>query len=185
LSVNHPVSGDCSWLGPVPDEVGGVEIAHSDHYALEISTAALAWFRRLADERRAEGLPLPSLLGGGDFHAPSAPTRPGTPTTWVCATENSPAGVLDALRAGRTALTFAWEDDAAGDGTRPRLADAPILLRTDEGTLRAIDADGFVVVDAEDRRTVVHGADVRVPAYAADGPFHLQAPDRRVVALCA
>lgn len=185
LSINHPVSGDCSWLGPVPDEVGGVEIAHSDHYALEISTASLAWFRRLADERRAKGLPQPSLLGGGDFHDPSAPTRPGTPTTWVCARSNTPEAILEALRAGGTALTFTRAEDPDGDGTRPRLADAPILLRTDEGTLRALDADGFVVVDADDRRIVVHGQDAEVPGRAADGPFHLQAPDRRVVALCA
>ena len=45
-----------------------------------------------------------SMLAGADFHAPDTPVRPGTPTTWVCAEDDTPDAILEAMAAGRTAL---------------------------------------------------------------------------------
>ena len=57
LSVNHPVSGDCSWLHEVPPGAAGVEILHSDLYQQPISMAALAWLElaRGGDDPPAAG----------------------------------------------------------------------------------------------------------------------------------
>lgn len=184
LSVNHPVSGDCSWLENVPEGVGGVEILHSDLYRDPLSTAAFAWTGRLLAERRALGHPVLSMLAGADFHSPDVPVRPGTPTTWVCAEDDTPEAILHAMKEGRTALTASYHLDEDGAG-RPRVLDGPIVLRSDEQTLHVRDARGHMLVDGGGRRRVIEHEveNVRAPRFA--GPYRLETADRRTVALSA
>lgn len=184
LSINHPVSGDCSWLSGVPEGVGAVEILHSDLYRDPLSTAAFAWTARLLGERRASGHRALSMLAGADFHSPDAPVRPGTPTTWVCAEDDTPEALLQAMKEGRTALTASYHLDEDDVG-RPRLLECPIVLRSDEDTLHIRDARGHMLVDAAGGRHVI-GDDidtVRAPREA--GPYRLETADRRTVALSA
>src|SRR5690625_5732920 len=79
-----------------------------------LSTAAFAWTGRLLAERRALGHPVLSMLAGADFHSPDVPVRPGTPTTWVCAEDDTPEAILHAMKEGRTALTARYHLDADG-----------------------------------------------------------------------
>lgn len=184
LSINHPVSGDCSWLETVPEEVGGVEILHADLYRDPLSTAAFAWTSRLRAERRAAGHPELSMLAGADFHSPEGPVRPGVPTTWVCAEENTPEAILEAMKEGRTALTTSYDDGEDGV-PRPRLLDGPIVVRSDEHTLHIRHGLGHMLVDATGRRRVT-GQDVdEVRAPRDAGPYRLETADRRTVALSA
>lgn len=184
LSINHPVSGDCSWLEDVPAGVGGVEILHSDLYRDPRSTAAFAWTGRVLAARRTLGRPPLSMLAGADFHAPDTPVRPGTPTTWVCAEDDTPDAILEAMAAGRTALTadFSWGEGGIG---RPRLLDCPIALRNDEESLRVLDARGHMLVDADGRRRVIDQDVERIAAPRRSGPYRVETSDRRTVALSA
>jgi hypothetical protein len=67
--------------------------ADSDNYL------SLPWWEREILSRRRVG-----AVGGSDSHWRSSSTLngPGQPTTWVYARERSPAGVMEAIRAGRT-----------------------------------------------------------------------------------
>lgn len=184
LSINHPVSGDCSWLESVPDEVGGIEVLHSDLYRDPLSTAAVGWTAQVLAARRDRGLPAPTLLAGGDFHAPDVPIRPGTPTTWVCAEENSPEAIVRALSEGCTALTASWFLDEEGVA-RPRLEDGPILVRTERELLHVLDGAGHVLVDAAGRRRVIESSAEEATAPREAGPYRLETSDRRTVAISA
>ncbi|NHB85183.1 CehA/McbA family metallohydrolase [Tessaracoccus sp. HDW20] len=157
MSINHPVSGDCSWLHLLEREPGGVELYHSSWYEEPIATSCLAWFQRWRRDV--------VLIGGGDFHNRSKPLRPGLPTTWVAAEELSPDAILDAIRAGRTAMT--------GSGTflsdaeaRPVHDTAPILLREGDELL-ALAAKGLVLISGSGRRLVVDSDAQRIVAARA------------------
>lgn len=84
--------------------------------------------------------------GGSDSHyAWTAPVQgPGQPTTWVLASERSGAGVLAALRAGRTAVSR----------RTPLLGGAPLLIEAD--------ADGDGSFEAAVGDAVPRGAAMRV-----------------------
>jgi hypothetical protein len=106
-------------------------------------------------------------VGGSDWHRPGADAPPGEPTTWVASADASPHALLDALRAGRTAVS-------AGPA-------APVLLRV-AGDLVAVDADGLVVVGPDGRRTPVRGELASLPD--RPGPHLLVDDEGAVVALC-
>ncbi|MEY2478567.1 MAG: hypothetical protein QOG87_3882 [Actinomycetota bacterium] len=86
--------------------------------------------------------------GGSDSHwlSTAAVQGPGNPTTWVFANERSAAGVLDALREGRTSVSF----------QPPTLGAARLSLEAD--------ADGDGVFEAVIGDTVAPGAALRVRA---------------------
>ncbi|MCT1776741.1 CehA/McbA family metallohydrolase [Brachybacterium sp. p3-SID957] len=182
LSVNHPVSGDCAWLETVPAQVSGVEIIHADLYAAPASTAAFAWLALVDRSRELAGQRPLTLLGGSDFHSLDTPIRPGTPTTWVCVEEASPAGVLDALRAGRTTVT---SSASLVDGAlRPDLLSSPILLRRDEDSLVVLNAEGMVLVDRAGRRRFIPSRELTATASLADGPYRVETAERATAAIC-
>lgn len=169
LSVNHAIDADCAWLHPLEDHPVLLEVWHT------------SWFRDLAQTGilgfwQAWGPAIP--IGGSDFHRPDRSGRDviGAPTTWVAATDPSPEAILAAVGAGRTSLS-------AGP-------DAPVLLRVGDELL-ALGAEGTVLVDASGRRTPIHAdraslaVDRDGPGGAGLGPYYLQSPDRRVVAVTA
>jgi len=174
LSINHPISGDCSWVHRLERRPAAVELWHSTWFAELISTAPFAWFRTWPAGA--------TLLGGSDVHMVEEPQRPGTPTTWVAAADASAEAILDGVRAGRTAIT----GNASFDGTAllPELMTAPALLRLGDDVV-AVDAEGLVLVDGAGRRRRVRAARESFAADPADGPFHLVLDDRRIMALCA
>lgn len=155
FSVNHPLAGDCGWLSPVPGDARAAEVWHSS-WLLRTWNGPVAWWR-------AAGAAI-TPLGGSDFHASDAGVELGTPVTWVCAPDESEAAVLDAIRAGRTAVS-------AG-------IDAPALLRVGDELLVVGDVAGAEILAADGSR---RPARVRQPA--PDGGAVLVAPDGTVVAL--
>lgn len=174
LSINHPISGDCSWLHPLQRQPRAIELWHSTWYRELIATSPLAYF--------ALWRPDATLLGGADFHRRADGVGPGTPTTWVAAADASPEAILDAVAAGRTAITGTVHQ--RGELSAPDLLTAPVLLRV-EGELLAIDADGLILVDGHGHRRTVRGSRVGYDADPAAGPYQLLLPDRRIVALSA
>lgn len=175
MSINHPVSGDCSWLHDMQRSPAGVELYHSTWYEEPISTAALAWFQRWDKEA--------VLIGGSDFHNRSKALRPGLPTTWVAAEACTPEAILEGIRAGRTTITAAGEHISDGEA-RPVHDNAPILIRQGSQLL-ALSAAGLVLISGSGRRHVVRGAEDRVSAPPGDGPYRLEDATRQVVALSA
>jgi hypothetical protein len=160
LSVNHPLGGDCAWLHPLRRRPPLAEVWHSGWWDRTWG-APLAWLLAWG----ADTVP----VGGSDFHRLDQPSRPGHPTTWIACAERSVAGVLDGLRAGRTAIS------AAPDG--------PLLLSPD-GDLVALDADGTLLVDLTGRRRPVRG---RRAAFTREvtGPHWLEDHRAQVLAISA
>jgi PHP domain-containing protein len=160
ISINHPLTADFAWRhafrpGARPRLV---EVWHSSWW-VRTWGAPLAWASAWHDDV------VP--VGGSDFHRPGDDAPPGEPTTWVLAAGDDVPGVLDALRAGRTAVS-------AG-------RDAPALLRYGDELL-ALDADGTVLVRPDGSRQVVRGD--RVLLRAGDGLHLLETHTTEVVALC-
>jgi hypothetical protein len=185
LSINHPVSGDCSWLHEIPEELDGMEIMHSDSYRDPISTAPFAWAQLVTAPQRHR--PVPVLLAGADFHRRGDRIRPGTPTTWVCAEDDSPGAILAGIAAGRTALTSTLSDDAPRtreQELRPDLLGAPMLLRAGPARIHALRAEGGIVVDAGGQRRLVTAPDEEIPAPIERGPHRLESADRKTIAVC-
>ena len=91
--------------------------------------------------------------GGSDSHwlSTTAAQGPGNPTTWVFAQERSAAGVLRALREGRTSVSF----------QPPSLGSARLALEAD--------ADGDGIFEAIIGDTVPPGAALRVRAHGLLG----------------
>jgi hypothetical protein len=138
MSVNHPWAWDCAWRLPLSQPADLVEMWH------------WTWDRR--DRTAIGGWPAfgRRAIGGSDFHRPGQGIEPGSPTTWLECAERSVAGVLDALRHGRIAISTA--------------PDAPVVLR-DGDELVTIDADGCELVEADGAAWLV--ADGAVVAYCA------------------
>jgi hypothetical protein len=171
LSVNHPLGGDCSWRQPLDGHPPLAEIWHFSW--LERSWGGpLAWWQ-------AWGFGTVPV-GGSDFHTPEQGRPVGTPTTWLLCegigdtggegTEGYAARVaaaLDALRAGRVALT------TGPDAT-------PVLLRLGDELL-ALRADGALLTGPDGLRVPVRGDHWSAPA--GDGPYWLEDGDTRVLAI--
>lgn len=173
LSVNHPVSEDCSWLHELDHEPEGVELYHGSWYQQPMSTSALAWFQRWRRDV--------VLVGGGDFHHRETPLRPGMPTTWVAAEVGTADAILEGLRAGRTTITGSVRlDDGVG---RPVLDECPILIR-EVGRLRVIRGAGLVLVSGTGRRLFIAEQDMVVEAPLSEGPHRLEDTHRMTLALC-
>ncbi len=158
LSINHPLAADCAWHHPLNDRPPLAEIWHSS-WTDRTWTGPLAWWTAWD----LDTVP----IGGSDFHRfdPHGPAL-GRPVTWVAAESAEPPAILDALRAGRTALAAS--------------VDAPLLLRVDDEFV-AVGADGTVLLDTEGRRRLVHGDLARFPA--APGPHRLETPLASIVAI--
>lgn len=170
LSANHPTDGDCSWLHPV--RTPAVEAFHSSWCRSLIATTTWAFLRWFGPQT-------PILLGGSDVHDPAHGWNPGTPTTWVLADECTPESLLSALKAGRTSLSVGTRPDSTVDPFG-----SPVLLRLGD-ELRALQASGCVLVDADGRRRLIVGDDVAVPASWGTGPYRLEDPRRWTLAICA
>lgn len=159
MSINHPLSGDCAWRHPLPEEHRPpfAEIWHPSWWDRRWG-APLAW----ADVWRPGGV-VP--LGGSDFHDPVQHKSLGEPVTWALAEGDD---VLGALAAGRTSIS-------ADPG-------APVLLRVGD-ELIAIDADGTVLVRPDGGRAAVRGDHVRIAADGS-GMHRLETHENEVIALC-
>ncbi|MFC7406292.1 CehA/McbA family metallohydrolase [Georgenia alba] len=164
LSINHPLQGEWAWQHPLTEPPDALELAHVSWFAHPTATAPWALLARWR--------PGVTLLGGSDYHNPSHGYLPGTPATWVLAEDRSVEALLDAARAGRTAVT------------RLTAPDAPALVRLGED-LAALDADGAVLGDVEGRARLLHGDRVVLPAHrAGTGPYRLETPTGEILAIC-
>lgn len=158
LSINHPIADDCAWQWPLTRRPAHAEIMHSTWLATPDDSGIWAWWTAWG----TDVVP----LGGGDFHRPEDGHPVGAPTTWAAAHDAGEDAVLDALQQGRTAVSL---------GT-----DGPLLLRVD-GQLVALDAEGTVFVTLDGRRRVVRSAREELPD--GMGPYRLETPDRRILAI--
>lgn len=107
------------WDGFEPealDTLDGVEAAHPVMHEDEESRTAIAAFFERARQRR----PNIAAIGSSDFHASPAL---GAARTFVLARERSEAGVLEAIRAGRT-VAEDGEGQLYGDPALVRLVEA-------------------------------------------------------------
>ncbi|NUS65814.1 MAG: CehA/McbA family metallohydrolase, partial [Saccharothrix sp.] len=182
LSVNHPLQDDCGWQFPV--RTGFLELWHISWFLDLTATGPWAYLRGFeGSPDGGPGLPggaaggHPVFLGGSDFHTPDQGYPPGTPTTWVAATDRTPEAILDAIRHGRTAISR-----FPGPGE-------PVLVRAGDD-LVAVDADGTVLVEGlpdggTDRRRRVRGDRVTFAAPPGQGPYRLEAADRTLLAISA
>jgi len=164
LSLNHPVSGDCSWQWHLDRKPSHAEIMHSSWRDDLADTGIWSWWN-------AWGTSCAAPLGGSDFHAPNQGIAVGTPTTWVAAEDCSPEGILDAVKAGRTSLSMG--------GAR---AGAVLLRMGDE--LVAHDAEGAIFSDFAGRRSVIASQRETLPD-TGSGPYRLESADRQILAIMA
>lgn len=181
LSVNHAIDQDCSWRYPLERLPAALELWHISWFRDLTETSALALWARWGGISASPVTP----IGGSDFHRPGAFTL-GMPTTWVCAQDPSPAAILDAVVAGRTAISIGARMGPTGPVVEPLTT--PVLLRPDgssgaDGDLVAMGADGAVLCDGEGRRRVLNGEMETVPASWGRGPFHIVDGERRIIAL--
>jgi hypothetical protein len=150
LSVNHPIGGHVSWVAPMKRRPPLVEVWHWSWLDPRWTTP-LAWW--LAWDPSA----IP--VGGCDWHVEGNDAPPGLPTTWVEAEADDPDAVLEAMRAGRTAIT------ASRDG--------PALLRVGDEFI-ACEADGLILAGPDGPKARVSGELARFRA--ADGCHRLVDP---------
>ncbi len=113
VSASHPTLPGMGWSFGYELPLDCVEVWHGAAGPLNSESLAI-WERLLAAGRRV------IAVGGSDVHIekPGSPL-PGEPTTWIRA--GSPAGVLEALRAGRVAIAAhdgPWLELKASDGSR-------------------------------------------------------------------
>lgn len=146
LSINHPLASDHGWVHPLEPRPAVAEVWHWT-WLDRRWTGPLAWWR-------AAGLDVVPI-GGSDFHRPEDANRElGHPVTWVQvpsgATEDGlTEAVLDALRAGRTAVS-----------AHPQ---APALLRVGDELL-ALDAEGALLLHLDGTRLLVRSPRQAFPA---------------------
>lgn len=162
FSVNHPLGTDCAWRQPAPapkDRPPHAELWHSGWFDRRWG-APLAWARAWR--------PGVIALGGSDFHRPGEDITPGTPSTWVLAEHDGPTAIVEAIAAGRTAVSAA---PTAG----------PLLLRLGDELL-SLEAAGTVLVRPDGRREVIRGDRVTLPA--GPGQHRLETYENEVIALC-
>ncbi|MDF5753823.1 CehA/McbA family metallohydrolase [Spongiactinospora sp. TRM90649] len=158
LSINHPVAADCAWRHPPGIGAHAAEIWHWSWWDRTWG-APLAWAGAWS--------PNPVMLGGSDFHRPEDGHPPGSPTTWILAEDPSaPASIVNAIRAGRTAVS------ASPDG--------PLLLRHGPDFL-VLDAEGLILWGPAIRH-VIQAPLTTLPAQP--GPHRLETPRNEIIALC-
>jgi hypothetical protein len=157
LSVNHPIGGHVSWYLPMKRRPPLIEVWHwswlDTHW-----TTPLSWWMAWD--------PSAIPVGGSDYHQPGADALPGQPTTWVESEADDPVAVVDAMRAGRTAIS------ASRDG--------PVLLRIGDELVAAA-GDGTILVGPGGPKARVRGPLARFPA--ADGCHRLVDPTGATLAL--
>jgi hypothetical protein len=158
LSINHPLAADCAWRQPLTARPPLAEVWHWTWLDPRWG-GPIAWWQAWGQQT------IP--VGGSDFHAPEQGRPLGVPTTWVLCQDDSVTGVLDGLRAGRTAVS--------------RGRDAPVLLRLGD-ELHAIGAAGTLLVEPDGGRRPVVGDKAVFPAAA--GPYRLDDYDGGIVSLC-
>jgi hypothetical protein len=165
LSINHPLGGDCSWRHPLPEHPPLAEIWHSswlDH----AWGGPVAWWH-------AWGLERTTPIGGSDWHNPTSITPPGTPTTWIAVDASAegpaelPTATLEALAAGRTALSWSYT--------------APVLLRVDD-ELVALDAPNTLVISPDGTRHPIPTPESHLPA--TPGPHLLVTHTGQILSTC-
>lgn len=158
MSVNHPFAGDVSWLHPMTRRPPLLEVWHWSW--LDPSwTTPLSWWQAWD--------PAAIPVGGSDWHRPGSDAPLGTPTTWVESADSSTDAIIEALRAGRVAIT------ASRNG--------PVLLRVD-GELAAVGADGLLLADPSGPYRRIRGDLERLPS-ARPGYHRLLTPAGATVAL--
>ena len=166
LSINHPLGGDCAWRHPLPEHPPLAEIWHSswlDH----TWGGPIAWWQ-------AWGLEGTTPIGGSDWHNPTSFTPPGTPTTWIAVDADAegptelPTATLEALSAGRTALSWSYT--------------APVLVRADD-ELIALDAPNTLVITPDGTRHPIHTSQAHLPA--TPGPHLLITHTGNFLSACA
>ena len=132
MAVNHPIAGPVAWLHSMRRRPPLVEVWHWSWLDLTW-TLPLSWWQAWD--------PAAIPVGGSDWHREGSDAPPGQPTTWVEVADSGwdePTAILDAVRAGRVAIS----------GTR----DGPVLLRSasdDDADLIAVDADGLTLAGPE------------------------------------
>lgn len=174
LAVSHPIEGDCAWQHRLDRAPHALELWHISWFRDLTATAPWALWQLL---EHLPGSARTALIGGSDFHAPGAGWTLGTPTTWVAAADRTPEAILAGVAAGRTAISLGVLPDATPDPLA-----TPLLVRHD-GDLLALAASGAVLVDAVGGRRRILGEEVLVSGDWGQGPYHLEDPVRRVLAI--
>lgn len=166
LSINHPLGGDCSWRQPLPEHPPLAEVWHST-WLDRTWGGPIAWWE-------AWGLSSTTPIGGSDWHNPTSITPPGIPTTWIAVdataegADELPRAVLEALSAGRTAISASYT--------------APLLVRVDDHFI-ALDAPDTLVISPDGTRHPIRTAHEFVPA--SPGPHLLVTHPGQFLSLCA
>jgi hypothetical protein len=132
MAVNHPIAGPVAWLHSMRRRPPLVEVWHWSW--LDLSwTIPLSWWQAWD--------PVAIPVGGSDWHREGSDAPPGQPTTWVEVADSAcdePTAILDAVRAGRVAIS----------ATR----DGPVLLRSAcdaDADLIAVGASGLTLAGPE------------------------------------
>lgn len=198
LSVNHPLAADCGWLRPLAGPPALAEVWHSS-WLLRTWNGPIAWWRAAGlNVTPVGGSDFHMPHAGVDLGSPltwlavdaavaadaevSAPVAAAGNAS-VAASTASQAGattpahaalgaaVLDALRAGRTAVAVD--------------RDGPVLLRLGgpDGEFLVLDADGALLLGPDGARHPVRSNRATLPA--APGGHVLLTPDGAVLALTA
>lgn len=192
--LDAPLDGECSdtsglhWgygLEVVPDTVEIWNISHLLQPPMPAGTSnadATTFWECFLNRGHRVG-----ATGGSDSHwiSTSAIQGVGNPTTWVLARERSSRGVLEALREGRTSISFQPPSEGGlrllleGDVDRDGFYESAIGDEIPVGTPVRVRADGFretgVVTVRANGRTVLDGAllspggEVRLSAPAEGG----------------
>ena len=166
LSINHPLGGDCSWRHPLPEHPPLAEIWHSS-WLDQTWGGPVAWWQ-------AWGLENTTPIGGSDWHNPTSLMPPGSPTTWIAVDADAegpdelPTATLQALAAGRTALSWSYT--------------APVLIRADD-ELIALDAPNTLVISPDGTRHPVPTPKTHLPATL--GPHLLITHTGQLLSACA
>ncbi|MDY6825030.1 MAG: CehA/McbA family metallohydrolase [Thermodesulfobacteriota bacterium] len=108
FSVNHPAAYlCCPWEYPFHDGIDSLEVWNAMYRIPNFNPWAAG---QLWDSLLMAGRMLP-CVGGSDTHQledwQSSLYGLGNPTTWVYAGDNSPRAILDGIKAGRTAISYA------------------------------------------------------------------------------
>lgn len=170
LSINHAIDADCAWQHPLGVSPPLLEFWHSSWFGNQTATGPWAFWRTWRDRARAMAAPDPILIGGSDFHRPDDGYPPGTPTTWVAATEASPEAIVEGLAAGRVMIS---RFPGPGEPVMVRLHDEVVV----------VDGDGCLVVDETGQARVIHGDRVTIGTEPGT-VLRLEAADRTMLAVC-
>jgi PHP domain len=142
LSINHPIGGQVSWAAPMKGRPPLIEVWHWSWLDTRWTTPMGWWLAWDPD-----AIP----VGGSDWHQSGSDAPPGCPTTWVAADAADPAAILEAIAAGRTAIS------AGRDG--------PVLLRIGDEFV-ASEADGLILAGPDGPKARIRSQLAKFPAAA-------------------